>query len=178
MKERRTPILGDEVYGTAEWNTRYRRTHQVRRPLLHAYESDFLHPFTGEKISLKAPIPADMASIINKIASHSGMNLEENENLHSVAGYSIVDPVTGLLTCDTYVNEPLLGEQPQLETVGTNTNPQTNKVKGLHPVGQFVPIERVVLREEVWPMGALVTTGDDEEEGEGEHDKDPFVWAD
>lgn len=163
MKERRTPILGDEVYGTAEWNNRYRRTHQVRRPLLHAYESDFLHPFTGEKVSLKAPLPDDLASMVSKIALHSGMNLEDNEQLNSGVG-SIIDPVTGLLTCSTDVNEAIY-------IPDTDTNSVLTRVsRADYPAGMFVPVERVVLQDVAWPAGA-VTMG-------GEEEDDPFVWSD
>lgn len=156
MKERRTPILGDAVYGTAEWNNRYRRTHQVRRPLLHAYESAFLHPVTGQKVSIKAPIPQDLATIISKVAAHSGMNLEDNESLDGGVS-SIIDPATGLLTCETWVNEPSSEVTDRLVSSSRT-----------FPEGQFVPMDRVVLQEEVWPEGAATM---DEEE-------DPFVWSD
>lgn len=47
LKERRTPIAGDEAYGTAEWNKKLARSDNIHRPLLHAYETEFTHPFTG-----------------------------------------------------------------------------------------------------------------------------------
>lgn len=48
LKERRTPIAGDEAYGTAEWNKKLARSDDIHRPLLHAYETEFIHPFTGQ----------------------------------------------------------------------------------------------------------------------------------
>ena len=142
------------MYGTAEWNNRYRRTHQVRRPLLHAYESDFLHPFTGEKVTLKAPIPEDLASIISKIALHSGMNLEDNEQLNSGVG-SLIDPNTGLLTCPTDVNEAVF--VPNTDNVDSNVDSRVARAS--FPAGKFVPMERVVLQDMAWPAGA-VTMGE------------------
>ena len=45
------PIIGDEVYsnGKNEWN--------VSGQCLHAWKLEFIHPITGEKISLEAEIP-------------------------------------------------------------------------------------------------------------------------
>jgi 23S rRNA pseudouridine1911/1915/1917 synthase len=47
LKHRRTPILGDEDYGNREWNNKIFRSDKINRPLLHAYETEFEHPFTG-----------------------------------------------------------------------------------------------------------------------------------
>ena len=38
LQHRRTPILGDDAYGSEDWNRRYLRSHGIRRPLLHAYQ--------------------------------------------------------------------------------------------------------------------------------------------
>jgi 23S rRNA pseudouridine1911/1915/1917 synthase len=47
LKNRRTPILGDEDYGNREWNNKIFRSDKINRPLLHAYETEFEHPYTG-----------------------------------------------------------------------------------------------------------------------------------
>lgn len=44
------PILGDTLYGGAEGK-------QTPRLLLHAHTLDFLHPVSGKKMSLLAPLP-------------------------------------------------------------------------------------------------------------------------
>lgn len=67
LRERRTPIIGDTAYGNPDWNRRLEKTGEVQRPLLHAYLTEFVHPFTGEKVLLKAPIPADMKNILGKL---------------------------------------------------------------------------------------------------------------
>lgn len=44
------PIFGDSLYGTA----------QNRRLLLHCRKLNFIHPITGEKTEIIAPVPPDM----------------------------------------------------------------------------------------------------------------------
>ena len=56
------PILGDSVYGFEGSNTKW----AAQRQLLHAEHLDFIHPRTGEKIEISAPIPADMQEFITK----------------------------------------------------------------------------------------------------------------
>ena len=67
LKERRTPIIGDEAYGSLEWNKKLLRSDSVRRPLLHAYETEFIHPFTGESIIIRAPVPEDMSNVLQRL---------------------------------------------------------------------------------------------------------------
>jgi hypothetical protein len=97
LKDRRTPVLGDEVYGNADWNTRYRRTDAVRRPLLHAYEVAFQHPTEdyNTPVVARAPIPNDMASLINKITE-----TKYAYRRGIVDGVPVVDGETGLLNCN------------------------------------------------------------------------------
>ena len=52
-------ILGDDLYGNA--------SHIISRHALHAYELYFTHPETQKEMVLRAPIPEDMQSIIEKI---------------------------------------------------------------------------------------------------------------
>lgn len=68
MKHRRTPVAGDEAYGNSDWNSKLHRSNGVHRPLLHAYETQFMHPFTGETITVRAPIPDDMRALITKLS--------------------------------------------------------------------------------------------------------------
>ncbi|MGR3973003.1 MAG: RluA family pseudouridine synthase [Candidatus Rhabdochlamydia sp.] len=56
LQHLRTPVLGDHVYGHLQVNAKY----QVKRQLLHAYEVMLAHPITGQKLQIKAPLPADM----------------------------------------------------------------------------------------------------------------------
>lgn len=69
LRHRHTPIVGDETYGNVEWNRKYLRSHAVRRPLLHAYETEFEHPFTGARVLITAPVPADMAALLTRLSA-------------------------------------------------------------------------------------------------------------
>ena len=64
------PIVGDRVYGGRR-QLRAGLTEQQRqaigrfpRQALHAYELGFVHPITGENISVTTPIPEDMQQLI------------------------------------------------------------------------------------------------------------------
>ena len=50
------PLLGDWLYGE--------RSERIDRPALHASELTFMHPITGETVSLFAPMPYDMTSLL------------------------------------------------------------------------------------------------------------------
>lgn len=60
MQHRKTPILGDPVYGSKKVNEKYSLTHQ----LLHAWRVELIHPKTGELLRLEAPVPDWIKSII------------------------------------------------------------------------------------------------------------------
>lgn len=59
LKHKGAPILGDPVYGAPAWNKKY----DALRQMLHAHHLAFLHPVTGVRIELKAPMPADFKKI-------------------------------------------------------------------------------------------------------------------
>ena len=67
LQHRRTPVLGDEVYGNKDWNRRLQQSTGLTRPLLHARSLEFKHPGTGELISLAAPLPADVGAVVKRI---------------------------------------------------------------------------------------------------------------
>ncbi|TYS31483.1 RluA family pseudouridine synthase [Bacillus pumilus] len=53
------PLAGDTLYGGV-------RNH-INRCALHAKEVDMKHPFTGEHLTIEAPLPPDMAQLMNQI---------------------------------------------------------------------------------------------------------------
>ncbi|CAN0100839.1 unnamed protein product, partial [Scytosiphon promiscuus] len=67
LQHRRTPVLGDEVYGNKDWNRRLQQSTGMTRPLLHARSLEFRHPNTGEVVSLTAPLPADIEAVVRRI---------------------------------------------------------------------------------------------------------------
>ncbi|HEY3277814.1 MAG TPA: RluA family pseudouridine synthase [Syntrophorhabdaceae bacterium] len=51
------PVVGDDAYGKKARSL-------ADRPLLHAYSITFIHPATGEKLVVTAPVPEDMEEFI------------------------------------------------------------------------------------------------------------------
>jgi 23S rRNA pseudouridine1911/1915/1917 synthase len=59
------------------------RSVQFPRQALHAHRLGFVHPSTGRQLSFEAPLPADMAALVEALR-------------HSVASSNPPGPVTGL----------------------------------------------------------------------------------
>lgn len=57
-------IVGDKKYGDFDLNKKLTKC-GLKRMFLHAYELEFIHPITQEKISLKAELPANLMTFIN-----------------------------------------------------------------------------------------------------------------
>lgn len=60
------PIAGDDKYGDFELNRRLAKR-GLRRMFLHAAELAFAHPLTGARIELKAPLPAELAGVLERL---------------------------------------------------------------------------------------------------------------
>ncbi len=54
------PILGDAVYGKRSANEQWK----VRRQLLHCWSLTVVHPETAKPLTVKAPMPYDMANVV------------------------------------------------------------------------------------------------------------------
>ncbi len=57
-------IVGDPKYGDFARNKAFARAHGFARMFLHAQRLAFLHPASGEPVSLSAPLPADCAALL------------------------------------------------------------------------------------------------------------------
>ena len=53
------PLVGDWLYGTEDKAL-------ITRPPLHSSRLRFTHPLTGEVVELTAPLPKDMARLLEK----------------------------------------------------------------------------------------------------------------
>jgi len=62
LAEEQSPVLGDEAYGWARANHRYRGL--AERTLLHAFSLAFKHPRTGEPLFFEAPLHDDFKKAI------------------------------------------------------------------------------------------------------------------
>ncbi len=74
------PVIGDPVYGkhgekkrlAAESVEMGRAVMELSRQMLHAWQLSFVHPVTAKKMSLEAPMPADMDHLIHRFRVISG----------------------------------------------------------------------------------------------------------
>lgn len=90
MRAQGLPILGDEEYGSRQWNQVALKRLGVRRPLLHAHRLAFEHPFTGEQLEFEAPLPEDLARaaawIRSSPAAEAARAMAEGEDSAGSAG--------------------------------------------------------------------------------------------
>ena len=64
------PIVGDATYGEPRWSQVVdpilaATLHAFPRQALHAWRVAFTHPFTRERLALEAPIPQDIAALLD-----------------------------------------------------------------------------------------------------------------
>ncbi len=61
------PIVGDTSYGDNAHNVYFREAFGMRRLLLLASELSFTHPFTGAPVTIRAPLPADVRRLFDRL---------------------------------------------------------------------------------------------------------------
>lgn len=61
---RQHPILGDDVYGSFDLNRKLRKELGLKRLFLHAAQLQVLHPGTGKVITIDAPLPEALSSVL------------------------------------------------------------------------------------------------------------------
>lgn len=64
-----TPVAGDLVYGRK--NILYQQL-GIKRQLLHAWRLSFDHPTSGDRLTFTAPLPPDMARVIEQLKKDGG----------------------------------------------------------------------------------------------------------
>jgi 23S rRNA pseudouridine1911/1915/1917 synthase len=77
LQHRRTPVLGDELYGNAQWNTKAKARFGVERPMLHALTLELAHPVTMQPLKLTAPVPRDLMRVVRGVWPQVGEPGEE-----------------------------------------------------------------------------------------------------
>jgi 23S rRNA pseudouridine955/2504/2580 synthase len=65
------PLAGDEKYGEAEFNERMKAL-GLERMFLHAHQLSFVWPESGVEFSASAPLPADLAAVIDALSEKRG----------------------------------------------------------------------------------------------------------
>ncbi|MEO8536262.1 MAG: RluA family pseudouridine synthase [Betaproteobacteria bacterium] len=63
-------LAGDDKYGDFEWNRQLSRD-GLKRMFLHARSLRFRHPGTGEPANVEAPLPAELAGYLKRLAGES-----------------------------------------------------------------------------------------------------------
>ncbi len=84
------PVIGDPVYGNRGDKKRLaavspelsRAAMAVDRQMLHAWRISFIHPVTGERMTMEAPIPTDMTGLIDRFRGISS-KIEGNGDFQS-----------------------------------------------------------------------------------------------
>jgi tRNA pseudouridine65 synthase len=56
------PLIGDVNHGSGVINRHYRASYDLHRLALHASRISFVHPVTGARVEVEAPLPGDLAS--------------------------------------------------------------------------------------------------------------------
>lgn len=62
-------ILGDDKYGSPVVNKALQKR-GLRRMFLHAWRLTLIHPLTGDKLALEAPLPDELQSFLNTLEHH------------------------------------------------------------------------------------------------------------
>lgn len=64
------PVVGDSVYGKNR--PRAIGGLAIERPMLHAFRLGFTHPRTGDEVRTEAPLPGDMARLLDHLRARKG----------------------------------------------------------------------------------------------------------
>jgi 23S rRNA pseudouridine1911/1915/1917 synthase len=81
------PVIGDPVYGrrgekkqlAAASVEMSRAVQRLNRQMLHAWRLSFVHPTTGKRMMLEAPMPEDMVQIIHRFRAMSASRQDSGQ---------------------------------------------------------------------------------------------------
>ncbi|MFZ9709321.1 MAG: RluA family pseudouridine synthase [Steroidobacteraceae bacterium] len=79
------PVAGDEKYGDAEFNARMQEL-GLRRMFLHASSLSFVWPDRGTEFSVNAPLPAELAAVLDALAGLKRKKAAGSSRRRSSAG--------------------------------------------------------------------------------------------
>jgi len=68
LKHVSCPLIGDVRYGKGEHNRFFREQYALDRLALHAAALRFVHPVTGERITVRAPLTGNFAACLTRLA--------------------------------------------------------------------------------------------------------------
>ena len=67
LKHVNHPLIGDANYGKGDLNRLFRATVGLGRLALHAASLELVHPFSGERLRLEAPLPDDLVAPFTRL---------------------------------------------------------------------------------------------------------------
>ncbi len=67
LKHLSHPLIGDVKYGKGEHNRLFRESYGLHRLALHAAVLAFVHPITGERLRIEAPLTEDLRGPLERI---------------------------------------------------------------------------------------------------------------
>jgi tRNA pseudouridine65 synthase len=67
------PIIGDTTYGEGRHNRLFRNDLGCSRMLLHAVELSFLHPWSGESVSITTALDEEFSSVSRRLGWHNSL---------------------------------------------------------------------------------------------------------
>jgi 23S rRNA pseudouridine1911/1915/1917 synthase len=70
LGEHGTPLCGERVYDRPLHGTPLTDASEASRPMLHAASLGIEHPTTGQRLSWRAPMPRDMAALLEQLRPH------------------------------------------------------------------------------------------------------------
>jgi tRNA pseudouridine65 synthase len=76
MKHISHHLIGDTSYGRGEHNRLFREQFKCRRLLLHSRSLEFLHPETGQPLTITAPLDESFSRVINAFSWGKAIELQ------------------------------------------------------------------------------------------------------
>jgi len=73
LKHLMHPVIGDTRYGEGRHNRMFRNEFDCHRLLLAAVELSLNHPATGERLTVRAPLAADFAAVVERMGWSSAV---------------------------------------------------------------------------------------------------------
>lgn len=74
LKHVSCPLIGDVRYGKGEHNRLFREQYALDRLALHAAALRFVHPSTGQRITVRAPLLGSLAACLARLALQDAAN--------------------------------------------------------------------------------------------------------
>jgi len=86
------PILGDERYGHAPTNRFFEEKNALDRTFLHCVRLEFMHPRTGQRLIVEAPLPGDLRAVLERTSGPGTLRFLDHKHALGHSGASSIPP--------------------------------------------------------------------------------------